>query len=91
MKKTNVSKCLDGTAGCPVAGTMGSWSFFVLVIFMALVFQLGPKINYGKLEQNPAYWLRLFVELKQNSTITYIDVSALLHSLFHSLYDLAFV
>jgi hypothetical protein len=35
--------CLDGTPGCPVAGTLGSWSLYILGAFMALVFLLGPK------------------------------------------------
>jgi len=73
LQKSNLSSCMDGTRGCPIGGTMGSWSFFVFGIFMALVFQLGPKTNYGKSEQNPAYWLRLFIELEQSSTITYIN------------------
>merc|ERR1712071_122577 len=74
MVADNVSKCLDGTPGCPIGGTLGSWLFFVLGIFMALVFQLGPKTNFGDSEQNPTYWLRLFLVLKQgNSKIYWIN------------------
>merc|ERR1711935_866655 len=64
----NVNRCLDGTKGCPVAGTLGSWLFFILGTFMALVFQLGPKTKFGESEQNPYYWLRLFLVLKKEET-----------------------
>jgi len=66
VRNNNVSSCLDGTKGCPIAGTLGSWLFFILGIFMALVFQLGPKTNFGESEQNPYYWLRLFLVLKND-------------------------
>mmetsp|Transcript_32429 Transcript_32429/g.38751 ORF Transcript_32429/g.38751 Transcript_32429/m.38751 type:complete len:420 (+) Transcript_32429:71-1330(+) len=68
MRNSNVNNCLDGTKGCPVAGTLGSWLFFILGIFMALVFQLGPKTKFGESEQNPYYWLRLFLVLKNDKT-----------------------
>ena len=41
---------------------------FILGIFMALVFQLGPKTKYGESEQNPAFWLRVFLVLKDGNT-----------------------
>lgn len=70
----NTATCLDGTKGCPIAGTLGSWCFFILGIFMALVFQLGPKTNFGESEQNPAYWLRLLLVSKHEGThLTYVD------------------
>jgi len=56
--------CPDGTAGCPVVGTLGSWGFYVLGIFMACVYLLGPKTNFGQSEQNPAYWLQLLLAAK---------------------------
>jgi len=68
MLKNNVNSCVDGTKGCPLGGTLGSWLFFTLGIFMALVFQLGPKTNFGESEQNPTYWLRLFLVLKDDKT-----------------------
>lgn len=74
MTEDSVTKCLDGTAGCPVGGTLGSWCFFVLGIFMALVFQLGPKTNFGESEQNPTYWLRLFLAIHNHHTkITWVN------------------
>jgi hypothetical protein len=57
--------CLDGTPGCPVAGTLGSWSLYILGAFMALVFLLGPKTAYGQSEQNPAYWMKLMILAKK--------------------------
>jgi hypothetical protein len=56
--------CPDGTAGCPTVGTLGSWVFYVLGIFMACVYLLGPKTNFGQSEQNPAYWLQLLLAAK---------------------------
>lgn len=57
--------CRDGTGGCPVVGTFGSWGFYVLGIFMACVFLLGPKTAFGQSEQNPAYWLQLLLAAKK--------------------------
>jgi len=56
--------CPDGTSGCPVAGTLGSWLFYVLGIFMACVFLLGPKTSFGQSEQNPAFWMQLLLFMK---------------------------
>ncbi len=41
---------------------------------MACVFLLGPKTNYGESEQNPAYWLQLFLATKQcGAKVTWYD------------------
>lgn len=56
--------CIDGTPGCPVAGTLGSWCFYCLGIFMACVVLLGPKTNFGESEQNPAFWMQILLYLK---------------------------
>lgn len=58
--------CLDGSSGCPVTGTFGSWGFYVLGIFMACVVLLGPKTNFGMSEQNPAFWLQLLLSAKHS-------------------------
>ena len=58
-------KCPDGTIGCPVVGTLGSWGFYVLGIFMACVFLLGPKTSFGQSELNPSYWLHLLLIAKK--------------------------
>lgn len=72
--ENETTNCRDGTSGCPVVGTLGSWSFYLLGIFMACVFQLGPKTNFGESEQNPAFWLQLFLLTKQNGTkVTWYD------------------
>jgi hypothetical protein len=47
---------------------LGSWSFYILGIFMACVFLLGPKTAFGQSEQNPAYWLQLLLFSKQTGT-----------------------
>lgn len=62
MNKT--TKCFDGTGGCPIGGTLGSWALYVLGIFMASVYMLGPKTSFGNSEQNPAYWLKLLLATK---------------------------
>jgi hypothetical protein len=58
-------KCPDGTPNCPIVGTFGSWAFYVLGIFMACVYILGPKTSFGQSEQNPAYWLQLLLISKR--------------------------
>jgi hypothetical protein len=66
--------CRDGSNGCPIGGTLGSWGFYILGIFMACVFQLGPKTKFGESEQNPAYWLQLLLATKQSGAkITWYD------------------
>ena len=69
-----MNNCLDGTKDCPVGGTNGSWGFYVMGIFMACVFQLGPKTKYGESEQNPAYWLKLLLTTKEKGVkVTWYD------------------
>lgn len=63
--ETETHTCPDGTRGCPVVGTLGSWGLYVLGIFMACVFLLGPKTSFGQSEQNPSYWLQLLLAAKQ--------------------------
>lgn len=58
-------KCPDGTPNCPIFGTFGSWSLYVLGIFMACVYILGPKTSFGQSEQNPAFWLQLLLISKR--------------------------
>lgn len=65
---SELHSCRDGTPGCPVVGTLGSWGFYVLGIFMANVFLLGPKTSFGQSEQNPAFWLQLLLEAKETGT-----------------------
>jgi hypothetical protein len=46
----------------------------VLGIFMACVFQLGPKTKFGETEQNPAYWLQLLLTTKEDGVkVTWYD------------------
>lgn len=74
ISNTSTHTCIDGTKNCPVGGTLGSWTLFVFGIFMANVFLHGPKTNFGDSEQNPTYWLRLFLAIKPHSTeITWTD------------------
>ena len=66
--------CLDGSANCPVVGTLGSWGFYVLGIFMASVYILGPKTAFGQSEQNPAYWIQLLIAAKTTGAkVTWFD------------------
>jgi len=68
------TSCRDGTPNCPIGGTLGSWGFYVLGIFMACVFQLGPKTKFGESEQNPAYWLQLLLATKKTGAkVTWFD------------------
>jgi hypothetical protein len=72
--ESDTTKCRDGSANCPIGGTLGSWGFFVLGIFMACVSLLGPKTRFGQSEQNPAYWLQLLLVSKQDGVkVTWFD------------------
>jgi hypothetical protein len=57
--------CRDRSSNCPTVGTFGSWGFYVLGIFMACVYLLGPKTAFGQSEQNPAYWIQLLIAAKR--------------------------
>jgi len=63
--ESSTHTCKDGTPDCPVAGTLGSWLFYVMGIFMASVYLLGPKTAFGQSEANPAFWLKLLLMAKQ--------------------------
>jgi len=61
---TPLTKCLDGTSDCPVVGTLGSYGFYLIGVFQACVYLLGPKTNFGQSEQNPGFWLILLLASK---------------------------
>jgi hypothetical protein len=66
--------CRDGSKNCPVAGTLGSYGFYILGIFMACVYILGPKTAFGQSEQNPAYWIQLLIAAKHTGAcVTWFD------------------
>ena len=68
------NNCMDGTDGCPLGGTLGSWSFYIVGIFMACVFMLGPRSAFGQSAQNPAYWINLLVSTKlKGAKLTWFD------------------
>jgi hypothetical protein len=57
-----------------VVGTLGSWGFYVLGIFMSTVYILGPKTAFGQSEQNPAYWIQLLIAAKATGArVTWFD------------------
>ena len=44
---------------------------------MVVVFYVGPRNSYGKKEQNPTFWLKLFLLTKQSSsTFTWMDAAS---------------
>lgn len=65
---SDLQSCRDGSSNCPVVGTFGSWGFYVLGIFMACVYLVGPKTSFGQSEQNPAYWLQLLLSAKNTGS-----------------------
>jgi hypothetical protein len=65
---TDTQSCRDGSSDCPIVGTLGSWGFYVLGIFMACVYLVGPKTSFGQSEQNPAYWLHLLLSAKSTGS-----------------------
>jgi hypothetical protein len=72
---SSTHSCHDGTGGCPIAGTFGSYSFYILGIFMGSVFLLGPKTSFGQSEQvrfdTPSRALRLVVCFLPRSLLTH--------------------
>mmetsp|Transcript_3461 Transcript_3461/g.8227 ORF Transcript_3461/g.8227 Transcript_3461/m.8227 type:complete len:503 (-) Transcript_3461:256-1764(-) len=71
---SQTTSCRDGSSGCPVAGTAGSYGFYVLGIFMACVYMLGPKTAFGQSEQNPAYWIEMLIAAKRTGAkVTWYD------------------
>ena len=57
---------LDRTPNVPVVGTLGSYLIYILGILMQCVYILGPKMNFGTSEQNPHFWIKLFLAVKQS-------------------------
>jgi len=71
---SQTTSCRDGSSDCPVAGTAGSYGFYVLGIFMACVYMLGPKTAFGQSEQNPAYWIEMLIAAKRTGAkVTWYD------------------
>ena len=65
---------LDRTPNVPVVGTLGSYLIYILGILMQSVYILGPKMNFGTSEQNPHYWIKLFLAVKQTgATCSWFD------------------
>jgi len=58
------SNCFDGTSGCPIVETAGSYALYVIGIFLASVYMLGPRTDYGRSEQDPEFWLLLLLAAK---------------------------
>jgi hypothetical protein len=65
--------CRDRSSNCPTVGTFGSWGLYVLGVFMACVYLLGPKTNFGQSEQNPAFWIQLLIAAKNGDKISWFD------------------
>ena len=67
--QSSTMTCPDGTTGCPVGQTLGSWAVYVIGVFMAVVYLLGPKTAYGTSELNSAFWLRLLFTAKHEGAM----------------------
>lgn len=65
---TPTRPCFDrsGTA-CPMLESLGSYILYLVGMFMACVFYVGPSNSYGQKEQNPTFWLKLFLLTKESS------------------------
>lgn len=66
--RTTTRSCFDGHDGCKVLTSLGSFCLYLLGTFMACVFYVGPRNSYGKKEQNPTYWLKLFLLSKESTS-----------------------
>jgi hypothetical protein len=67
-------RTIDGTTGVPIVGTLGSYQLYLLGILMQCVYILGPRTNFGASEQNPHYWIKLLLAVKQTgATCSWLD------------------
>lgn len=48
---------------------VGSYCLYLMGTFMACVFYVGPRNSYGQKEQNPTFWLKLFLMIKQSRSV----------------------
>jgi len=58
-------RCPSSNARCLIGDTMGSYFLYILGIFQACVYLLGPKTAFGQSEQNPGFWLIMLLASKQ--------------------------
>lgn len=59
--------CFDGSgASCLMFTSLGSYALYFIGSFMACVFYVGPRNSYGQKEQNPTFWLKLFLMSKES-------------------------
>jgi hypothetical protein len=56
-----------------IGGTLGSYGFYIMGIFQACVYLLGPKTNFGQSEQNPGFWLILLLASKKRGARLFWD------------------
>jgi len=58
-------RCPSSNNRCPIGGTLGSYFLYILGIFQACVYLLGPKTSFGQSEQNPGFWLIMLLASKR--------------------------
>jgi hypothetical protein len=61
--------CFNGHDGCPMLTSLGSYCLYLIGTFMACVFFIGPRNAYGQKEQNPTFWLKLFLMSKERASV----------------------
>ena len=66
--QTPTRTCFNGHDGCPMLTSLGSYSLYLMGTFMACVFYIGPRNSFGQKEQNPTFWLKLFLMTKEGSS-----------------------
>lgn len=82
--ETQTRTCFNGHDGCPMLTSLGSYCLYLMGTFMACVFYIGPRNSYGQKEQNPTFWLKLFLMSKERALqLTWTDkVTDQAHSLW---------
>jgi len=66
---TTTRTCFNGTDGCQMLASLGSYCLYFLGTFMACVFYVGPMNSYGKKEHNAVFWLKLFLMSKDTRSV----------------------
>lgn len=65
---TTTRSCFNGTEGCLMLESLGSYCLYFMGTFMACVFYVGPMNSFGKKEHDPVFWLKLFLMTKQSGS-----------------------
>ncbi|CAJ1932031.1 unnamed protein product [Cylindrotheca closterium] len=71
---TTTRTCFNGTTGCLMLTSLGSYCLYLMGTFMTCVYYVGPTNSYGSKELNPTFWLKLFLMNKNRVMFEWEDL-----------------